>query len=425
MKILIIGSGAREHAIAWKVARSPLHPEVFCAPGNAGTRLVATNIPILDTNLGALAVWAVENAIDLTIVGPEAPLAEGIVDLFQEHGLKIVGPVKAAARLESSKSFAKDVMLKAGVSTARGAVFDSYDAAKQYVEEQGAPIVVKADGLASGKGVVVAQTVEEALSALHEFMVSGAHGGSGKKVVIEQCLFGQEASAIVLVDGVTVLPLVFSQDYKRVGDNNTGPNTGGMGAISPTPVLSDLRVEKIVDEIFVPTLRELANRGIRYTGFLYAGLFIEKSGSVKVLEFNCRSGDPETQVLMMRMSSDIIPVFEALINQRLSSIELQWSQEAAACVVVSSRGYPNQNDDGKEITGLDQMPEGINVFHAGTVPDRDHPETVISKGGRILSVCSFGSTVADATAKIYREIGKISFDGMHYRKDIGRTEEPK
>ena len=420
MKILVIGSGAREHAIAWKISQSPLKPELFCAPGNAGTRQIATNVPIKDTNIGALAVWAVENKIDLTIVGPEAPLAEGVVDLFQEHGLKIVGPVKAAARLEASKSFAKEVMLKAGVNTARGAVFDSFEEAKAYIEEQGAPIVVKADGLASGKGVVVAQTVEEALDAIQEFMVSGLHGSSGKTVVIEQCLFGQEASAIVLVDGVTVLPLVVSQDYKRVGDGDTGPNTGGMGAISPTPVLSDLRIEKIVDEIFVPVLRELSNRGIRYSGFLYAGLFIEKSGSVKVLEFNCRCGDPETQVIMLRMQSDIVPVFEALAHQRLSAVELQWKREAATCVVMASKGYPKDPEDGKVIHGLEKMPENVHVFHAGTIADLEAPDQVLTKGGRILTVAALADTVSEAAAAVYRDIGNIHFEGVQYRKDIGK-----
>ncbi len=419
MKILIVGSGAREHALAWKIAQSPLTPELYCAPGNAGTRLVATNIPIKETNLGALAVWAVENKVDLTIVGPEAPLAEGIVDLFQEHGLKIVGPVRAAARMEASKSFAKEVMLKAGVNTAKGAVFENFEEAKAYVEEQGAPIVVKADGLASGKGVVVAQTVAEAIDALHEFMVDGTHGASGTKVVVEQCLFGEEASAIALVDGVTVLPLVVSQDYKRVGDGNTGPNTGGMGSISPTPVLSDLRVEKLVDEIFVPTLRELASRGIKYTGFLYAGILVEKSGATKVLEFNCRSGDPETQVLMMRLRSDIVPVFEALVNQTLASIELQWKREAATCVVMASRGYPKEVDDGKTINGLANVTDPIQVFHAGTLPDIEDESQVLTKGGRILSVAALGESVEDAAAMVYDHIGKISFDGVQYRKDIG------
>lgn len=421
MKILVIGSGAREHAITWKMSQSPLKPELFCAPGNAGTKDIATNIPIKDTNIGALALWAVENKIDLTIVGPEAPLAEGVVDLFLEHGLKIVGPSKAAARLESSKSFAKEVMLKAGVSTAKGAVFENFEEAKAYIEEQGAPIVVKADGLASGKGVVVAQTVEEATAAIHEFMVSGLHGASGKRVVIEQCLVGQEASAIVLIDGVTVLPLVISQDYKRVGDGDTGPNTGGMGAISPTPVLSDLKIEKIVDEIFVPVLRELANRGIRYSGFLYAGLFIEKSGSVKVLEFNCRCGDPETQVIMLRMQSDIVPVFEALAHQRLSAMNLEWKREAAAGVVIASAGYPKEPDDGKEIRGLGDLPENIKVFHAGTVDDEQAPGKVLSKGGRILTVATLGSTVSEAASEIYRHIDKIHFEGMQIRKDIGKS----
>ena len=416
MRVLIVGSGGREHAIAWKVAGSSLNPELFCAPGNAGTADLATNVELKASNPGALALWAVENRIDLTIVGPEQPLADGLVDVFVEHGLKVFGPTRAASRLESSKSFAKEVMLKAGVATAKGSVFESYDEAVAYVRREGAPIVVKADGLASGKGVVVAQTVDEAVEALEGFMVHNRLGESGQRVVIEECLIGQEASVMALVDGNTVLPLVVSQDFKRIGDNDSGPNTGGMGSITPTPVLSDKRVENLVGEIFLPVLRELHSRGIYYSGFLYAGLLVDRSGVARVLEFNCRLGDPETQVLMMRLKSDLLAVVRAAANVKLVSVELEWRPEAAVCVVAASRGYPGLADDGKVIEGLFIGDETTQVFHAGTRLEADR---VVSAGGRILSVTALGDDLRQARERAYAGIEKISFDGMQYRKDIG------
>ncbi|MFN8389790.1 MAG: phosphoribosylamine--glycine ligase [Bdellovibrionota bacterium] len=419
MKVLVVGSGGREHALCWKLAQSPLKPQIFCAPGNAGTREVAQNVELQSDTPGALALWAVENKIDLTVVGPEAPLADGLVDLFVEHGLKVFGPTKAAARLESSKSFAKDVMLKSGVSTAKGAVFEDYAKAREYVEEQGAPIVIKADGLASGKGVVVAATLDEAFEALESFMVHGRLGSSGSRVVVEECLVGREASVMVLVDGTTVLPLVVSQDFKRIGDGDTGPNTGGMGSISPTPVLSDMRVENLVGEIFLPVLRELHSRGIHYSGFLYAGLLVDRSGTPKVLEFNCRLGDPETQVLMMRMKSDLLSVLEAAVDVKLHSVELEWHNESAACIVLASGGYPGTVDDGKLISGLRSGDDGLQVFHAGTVADSQNPDQVRTKGGRILGVTARGETLEAALERAYDAVAHISFDGMQYRKDIG------
>ncbi len=419
MRVLVVGSGGREHALTWKLSQSPRLPQIFCVPGNPGTAEIATNVDLSVMNPGALALWAVENQIDLTLVGPEAPLAEGIVDVFTEHGLRIFGPTRAAARLESSKSFAKEVMIQAGVPTAKGAVFEEYAAARDYVTSVGAPIVVKADGLAAGKGVVVAQTTDEALEALESFMLHDRLGGAGHRVVVEECLFGQESSVMAIVDGMSVLPLVVSQDYKRIGDGDTGPNTGGMGAISPTPVLSDKRVENLVGEIFIPTLRALQQRGIHYRGFLYAGILVERTGAVKVLEFNCRLGDPETQVLMMRLKSDLLSVIEAAIDARLLNTELRWTDEAAACVVLASRGYPGTVDDGKTIYGLFPGSDDLRVFHAGTSSPPHALGTVQSSGGRILSVVGLGADVERAVSRAYEGVKQITFDGMQHRTDIG------
>lgn len=418
MKVLVVGNGGREHAIAWKLSQSPLLKELYCAPGNTGTAAFATNLDIAATNIGALALWAVENEIDLTVVGPEAPLADGIVDVFQEHGLRIFGPSKVAAQLEASKSFAKEVMLKAGIPTAQARVFKEFAPAKLYVEERGAPIVIKADGLAAGKGVTVAKTVEEAIAALEECLLDERFGNSGARVLIEDFIDGREASLIGIVDGTTVVPFVLSQDYKRLLDNDAGPNTGGMGAISPTPVMEDKRLENLVGEIFLPVLRELWGRGIKYVGFLYAGIIVDKkTGKPYVLEFNCRLGDPETQVLLMRMKSDLLEILDAAVRGRLSSREMKWYPDSACCIVASSAGYPADVDDGKVIHGLFAPSEECVVFHAGT---EFSPEgSVLSKGGRILTITAKGETMQQAVARAYENIEKISFSGMHYRKDIG------
>ncbi|MCC6955036.1 MAG: phosphoribosylamine--glycine ligase [Deltaproteobacteria bacterium] len=416
MRVLVVGSGGREHALCWKLKESPLVTALFCAPGNAGTRDVAFNVDIPVTNVGALALWAVENQIDLTVVGPEDPLSRGIANVFEEHGLRIVGPVKEAALLESSKSFAKEIMLKCGVSTPAGAVFTDHAAAKAYVLEHGAPIVVKADGLCAGKGVVVAETVDEAVAALDEFMLQERFGSSGATVVLEERIVGEEASVIVLVDGETILPLVVSQDYKRLKDNGLGPNTGGMGAISPTPVLGEKRLETLVGEIFGPVVAELRSRGIRYRGFLYAGVIVDREGVVRVLEFNCRLGDPETEVILMRLKSDLVEALDALSRGRLKSIELHWKTEAAACVVLASGGYPGEVDDGKMISGLFPPEPGLVVFHAGTVPEGELAKT---KGGRVLTVSALGDTLNQAVRRAYEGVQRISFDGMQYRGDIG------
>ncbi len=421
MKVLIVGNGGREHALAWKISQSPLLKELYCVPGNAGTAQLATNIELDPTNTGALALWAVENKIDLTIVGPEAPLAEGIVDVFTEHGLKIFGPTRAAARLEWSKAFSKEIMLKAGVPTAKAGIFSDFTLAKQYVEERGAPIVIKADGLCAGKGVVVAESVEEAIGVLEEYMARGRLGRAGQTVVIEERLVGEEASVIAIVDGHMVIPFVVSQDFKRVFDGDQGPNTGGMGAISPTPVLGDKHVEQLVEHIYMPVLRELWGRGIPYVGFLYAGVMVDRSGGVRVLEFNCRLGDPETQVLMMRLRSDLLATIAAAMVGDLASVELKWTTDAAACVVGCSEGYPGEVRDGREITGIFPGTDDLQVFLAG-VPEKSTPSgRLLSKGGRILSVTALGESLDQALKKAYSGMEQISLEGMHYRRDIGVT----
>ncbi len=417
MKVLVVGGGGREHAIAWKLKKSHLLKELYCAPGNAGTAGLATNVSISPKNLGALAVWAVEHEIDLTVVGPEVPLAEGIVDVFNEHGLRIFGPTKKAAELESSKAFAKDVMQKAGVPTPAAEIFSDYESALAYLQQVGAPVVVKADGLAAGKGVTVAMEMEDAEAALKECMLEDRFGTSGSRVVIEEYIDGREASVMAIIAGDTILPLVVSQDYKRLEEEDKGPNTGGMGAISPTPVVDDSQVESLVDKIFVPVLKELRTRGIEYLGFLYAGVIVNSAGESKVLEFNCRLGDPETQVLLPRMQSDLLQVLDAAVRGTLSSHELRWSREAAATVVASSRGYPGDCDDGKTIDGLFDGDDDVMVFQAGTSVSESGE--IVSKGGRILVVSALGNSTAKALEKAYEGMSKITFDGMHFRKDIG------
>ena len=419
MRVLVIGGGGREHALAWKITQSPLVTEVYCCPGNAGTRTIAKNVDLNPSQPTTLALWAAQEEIDLAVVGPEAPLAEGIVDVFNEHGIKVFGPTKQAARLESSKSFAKEIMLKAGIPTPRGEVFDDYQAAKRYLLSREVPVVVKADGLASGKGVVVAKTMEEAQRALEACMLQAGYGEAGKRVLIEEYIDGREASVMALVDGDTVLPLAISQDYKRVGDGDAGPNTGGMGAISPTPVLSERRVENLIGDIFVPVLKELYASNIRYVGFLYAGVIIDRVGAVRVLEFNVRLGDPETQPLLMRMRSDLVAAMTAAVDGRLASVELEWRPEAAACVVAASRGYPGDVEDNKVISGLFEGDSECMVFHAGTRPNPENESEILTRGGRILSVTALGGTLDDALRRAYKGMERISFDGMHYRRDIG------
>lgn len=417
MKVLVVGSGGREHAIAWKLKQSSRLTELYCAPGNAGTESIARNVPIEVNELDRLVAWAKENQIDLTVVGPEAPLAAGIVDAFEAEGLRIFGPSQKAAQLEASKSFAKEVMKAAGVPTAGAEVFEDYESAQTYLEKKGAPIVIKADGLAAGKGVTVAMTIEDAMSALEECMKDQRFGSSGSCVVIEDFIQGREASVMAIIDGNAIVPLVISQDYKRLQDGDQGPNTGGMGAISPTPVLSEESLPELVETVFRPVVSELNSRGIRFRGFLYAGLIIDSSGSYRVLEFNCRLGDPETQVLLPRLESDLLLAFDAAVNGTLGEIELSWTEQSCACVVASSAGYPHAVDDGKKITGVFEDREGQFVFQAGTRIDSSG--NLVSKGGRILVVSAMGNDIEQALGRAYSGLDEIKFEGMHYRKDIG------
>jgi len=420
MKVLVVGSGGREHAIAWKLKQSPRCSELYCAPGNGGTADIAYNVDFNPENVGALALWAVKQGIDLTVVGPEAPLAAGIVDVFNEHGLRAFGPSKAAAQLETSKAYAKEIMLASGVRTAESDVFDDHEEALAYLKEKGAPIVIKADGLAAGKGVAVCKELTEAEQFLKEAMLDERFKGAGTRVVIEEFLAGCEASVMTMVDGEAIIPFAVSQDYKRLKDGDEGPNTGGMGAISPTSNLEDERAEAIVREVFIPVVRELKSRGITYKGFLYAGVMIEPGGLVKVLEFNCRLGDPETQALMVRLQSDLLVAIEQALDGNLATTNLTWTREATACVVASSAGYPGAVDDGKLIEGIfTEEPDSL-VFQAGTVVDPEDKSKRRSKGGRVLSVVGRGATLGEAVERAYNGMNKISFEGMFYRKDIGK-----
>lgn len=423
MRVLVVGGGGREHALAWKLSKSDRVSQVFCAPGNAGTALVAKNIAIEATDVEVLSEWVEANKIDLTVVGPEAPLVAGIVDVFEAKGQKIFGPTRAAAQLESSKAFAKEVMQHAGVRMPFGEVFEDYKSAEDYIKANPGPIVVKADGLAAGKGVTVCDSSQEALDALESLMCEGSLGAAGKRVVIEERIVGKEASVMAFIDGETIVPLVVSQDYKRLSDGDCGPNTGGMGAITPTPVLADDQVENVCQEVFLPVVRVLQERGIYYRGFLYAGLIIDSQGVARVLEFNCRLGDPETQVLMLRLESDLAQILKAAVDGKLDSSMVTWRAESAACVVAASGGYPESSESGKLVEGLFEGRDDLVVFHAGTrleLPEQDEvAHRVVTNGGRVLCVAGFGSSLQLALEKVYQGIGQIQFEGMQYRKDIG------
>jgi phosphoribosylamine---glycine ligase len=418
MKVLVIGSGGREHALVWKISQSPRVKEVFCAPGNGGIARLAQCVDIAATDLEALARFAKDTRIDFTVVGPEMPLTMGITDLFQKEGLRIFGPSKAAARLEGSKAFAKDLMQKYGIPAAEYRVFTKHDEALAYIKKQGAPIVVKADGLAAGKGVFVAATVEEAISALNAIMLRRVFGEAGDRVVIEEQLQGEEASFIAFSDGEACLPLASSQDHKPIYDNDQGPNTGGMGAYSPAPVVTPQVHERIMQEIMIPIIKALAAEGSHYRGVLYAGLMI-KDGVPKALEFNCRLGDPETQPIFMRMKGDLIPVMEACLDKTLADVEIAWDQRFSLCVVMASQGYPGSYEKGKPIHGLEkveQIPE-VYCFHAGT---KDEKGRYLTAGGRVVGVTGLGQGIKEAREITYRAVSKITWEGVHYRKDIGR-----
>ncbi|MEW6728886.1 MAG: phosphoribosylamine--glycine ligase [Pseudomonadota bacterium] len=419
MKILVIGSGGREHALAWKLAQSPRVAKVFVAPGNAGTAREAKceNIAIGATDIPALFAFARDQGIDLTVVGPEAPLAAGVVDTFRDGGLAIFGPTREAAQLESSKAFAKDFLARHRIPTAEYRVFTELAPALDYIHDRGAPIVIKADGLAAGKGVVVAMTQAEAEAAVRD-MLGGQFGQAGARVVIEEFLDGEEASFICMVDGQNILPMATSQDHKRVGEGDTGPNTGGMGAYSPAPVVTPAIEARIMREIMEPTVRGMALDGLPYTGFLYAGLMIDREGNSKVLEFNCRFGDPETQPIMMRLKSDLVELLEAGIGGRLDAVGAAWDPRVALGVVMAAGGYPGEIRTGDAIDGLDTpQPEDVKVFHAGT--RLDEAGRVVTAGGRVLCVTALGETVHEAQQRAYAAVDTIRFEGGFCRRDIG------
>lgn len=443
MNALIIGSGGREHAMAWKLAKSETIGKVFVAPGNAGTHLEyhTENIDIKETEIQKLADFAADknNRIKFTIVGPEAPLAAGIVDEFRSRGLHIFGPTKAAARLESSKEFAKKFMQKYNIPTAKFQTFDNSDpaniqAAHDYIDQNGAPIVIKADGLAAGKGVVVATTLEEAHQAVDDMLNNASFGAAGAKVVIEEFLDGEEASFIVMCDGKNVLPLASSQDHKRVGDNDTGANTGGMGAYSPAPIITPKIHAEVMRDVIYPTIRGMLDEGIPFTGFLYAGLMISKNpdatNKIKVLEFNCRMGDPETQPIMMRLKTNFADLIEHAIDGTLNQIDTEWDRRVALGVVLAAQNYPQTHKKGDVITFLTKNNINISnaekeeikennsyVFHAGTAINADGK--IVTNGGRVLCVTALGDSTKIAQKIAYEEVGKISWDGMHFRHDIG------
>jgi phosphoribosylamine--glycine ligase len=416
MKLLVIGSGGREHALAWKLAQSPRVQMVYVAPGNAGTALEPNleNAPI--SAIPDLVSFARKESIHLTVVGPEAPLSAGIVDAFHDAGLKIFGPTRAAAQLEASKDYAKSFMLRHGIPTARHATFDAADAAKAYVDREGAPIVIKADGLAAGKGVVVAATREEAHAAIDFMLSQGGLGAAGARVVIEERLQGEEASFIVMSDGVNVLALATSQDHKRLRDGDLGPNTGGMGAYSPAPVVTPKVHSRVMREIILPAVQGMAKDGVPYVGFLYAGLMIDRAGTPRALEFNCRLGDPEAQPIILRLKSELLELVERGINGSLDRVAAQWDRRAALGVVLAAGGYPGEPRKGDMIEGLPKPEEDCRVFHAGTVLDG---KRALTNGGRILCVTALGDSVRMARTRAYEAVDRIRFEGMQYRKDIG------
>ena len=417
MKILVIGSGGREHALAWKLAQSDKIQKIYVAPGNGGTALDSRLENVNISNPDELAEFAIQNDVQLTVVGPEAPLAAGIVNIFRAKNLKIFGPTKEAAQLESSKDFAKSFMERHGIPTAKYQTFSDLDAAHKYIDEQGAPIVIKADGLAAGKGVIVAMNLTEAHDAVDMMLSDNKLGDAGARVVIEEFLEGEEASFIVLVDGKNILPLATSQDHKRLLDNDEGPNTGGMGAYSPAPVVTPALHARVLREIITPTINGMKKDGIPFTGFLYAGLMIDKDGNPKTLEFNCRMGDPETQPILSRLKSDLVHVMENAVNGTLDKVELEWDRRIALGVVLAAAGYPENPVKGSVITGIPKETENQFVFHAGTRLDGEGK--LLTSGGRVLCVVGLADTMRMAQKTAYEAVESIHFDGVQYRHDIG------
>jgi phosphoribosylamine--glycine ligase len=419
MNVLIIGSGGREHALAWKVAQSPRVDTVYVAPGNAGiaTEPGMENVALDVMDFAALAEFAEANGVGLTIVGPEAPLVDGVVDFFEARGLRCFGPRQGAAQLEGSKAFTKDFLARHEIPTAAYANFTELEPALAYLRERGAPIVVKADGLAAGKGVIVAETLEQAEAAVRDMLSGNAFGEAGCRVVIEEFLEGEEASFIVLVDGTNVLPMATSQDHKRIGEGDTGPNTGGMGAYSPAPVVDGSVYRRIMEQVIEPTVCGMAAEGNAYTGFLYAGLMITADGQPRVIEYNCRFGDPETQPIMLRLQSDLVALCDAALDGNLDNMATEWDDRCAIGVVLAAGGYPGSYPKGRPIAGLDaEQPDNIKVFHAGTALSDGQ---VVTSGGRVLCVTALGEDVAAAQQACYQAADKISWDGMILRRDIG------
>jgi phosphoribosylamine--glycine ligase len=416
MKVLVIGSGGREHSLVWKIAQSPLVSKIYCAPGNPGISELAECINITADQTDLLCKFAVKENIDLTVVGPEAPLVDGIVDVFSKYKLKVFGPDKKAAILEDSKVFSKRLLRKHGIPTADFKCFDNYQYARQYVSSKVAPIVVKADGLSKGKGVFVCKTNDEALQAIDSIMKDKVFGNAGNQIVIEECLTGEEISLLAFTDGRNIVAMESSQDHKTVFDGDEGPNTGGMGAYSPVPIMTSELYLKVEKEILVPTVHAMNREGRPYKGVIYIGLMVTSSGPM-VLEYNVRFGDPEAQVILSRMKSDIVPIMLATISGELDMVDLEWYPQASVCVVMASGGYPGSYDKGKEIMGLDSLKnqDGISVFHAGTKLSNGK---IVTNGGRVLGVVACGEDIEDAQKKVYEAVNKISFDGVHYRRDI-------
>lgn len=421
MKVLVIGGGGREHTIAWKLLQSPNVNKVYCAPGNGGTAQLAQNVPINVDDFAALAQFVKDEGVDLTVVGPEDPLFGGIVDFFNERNLPIFGPSAKAAKIEGSKSFAKSLMKRYNIPTAAYESFIDYESAIAYVREQGAPIVVKADGLAAGKGVVVAETLEEAEEALRHILQDNAFGQAGARVVIEECMRGEELSLLAFVDGETVKPMVTSQDHKRVFNDDRGPNTGGMGTYAPVPQMSAELVDDIVETIVKPMATGMAHDGIPFKGILYTGLMITTEGP-KVVEFNARFGDPETQVILPLLETDLLDIFVATVKGELEAVDVTWKKESAVCVVMAAPGYPGDYPKGQPINGLEQTVNGVTVFHAGT---KETPEGIVTSGGRVLGVTGTGENLEKAREAAYVAVRKISFEGAHYRTDISDKALPR
>lgn len=418
MKILVVGGGGREHAIAWALSKSERVEQLFCAPGNGGTANIATNVPVGAEDIPGLLKFAKQQNVDFTVVGPEAPLTMGLVDVFKRNGIKAFGPTRESAELEASKVFAKEFCRRYDIPTARAEVFFDADEALKYIKQNDFPLVVKADGLAGGKGVLVCETYEDAKIAVHQILVERKFGDAGKRIVIEEYLHGEEASFLAFSDGNHVLPLASSQDHKRIGDGDVGPNTGGMGAYSPAPVISSDVYERVMNRIMLPTVRGMVTEGRTFTGIIYAGLMV-RDGDPYVLEYNVRFGDPEAQPLIMRLKTDLAEVMKVAVDGQLNTIHLEWDPRPAVCVVMAQEGYPGAYEKGKSISGIDDAEElgDVKVFHAGTKLENGN---LMTSGGRVLGVTALGRDIEAAIKKVYQACEKISWEGCYYRRDIGR-----